>query len=129
MRTLFCPRPFAASVNAFDAVHADLRAFVAERDWDQFHSPKDLAVGLAVEAGELLENFQWSDPAPEDLRKDEARMARVRHETADVLLYALLLADKLGFDPVEAAREKLAINRAKYPADRARGRASKYTEL
>lgn len=116
-------------MHAFDAVRADLRAFVAERDWDAFHSPKDLAVSLAVEAGELLENFQWADPSAAELRADAARLARVRHEAADVLLYSLLLADKLGFDLLAAAQEKLRVNREKYPADLARGKATKYTEL
>lgn len=116
-------------MHAFDALSADLRAFVAERDWDRFHAPKDLAVGLSVEAGELLEHFQWVNPSAADLRADAERLTRVRHETADVLLYAMLLADKLGFDLAEAAREKLALNRAKYPVEKARGRSSKYTEL
>ena len=114
---------------SFDAVRADLRAFVQERDWDQFHSPKDLAVGLAVEAGELLEHFQWRDPSAEALRADPARLQALREETADVMLYAMLLADKLGFDLLEACREKLARNREKYPVERSRGSAAKYTEL
>ncbi|HWG92423.1 MAG TPA: nucleotide pyrophosphohydrolase [Candidatus Thermoplasmatota archaeon] len=113
---------------SFDEVRADLRAFVAERDWDQFHSPKDLALGLAVEAGELLQEFQWRDPSAGELRGDAARLAAVKAETADVVLYAMLLADKLGFDLLEACREKLAANRAKYPVERARGSAAKYTE-
>lgn len=110
-------------------VRRDLRRFVAEREWDRFHRPKDLAMSLAIEAGELLECFQWSDPSAEDLARDPARLARVREETADVLLYAMLLADKLGFDLEEAARDKLAANERKYPVEKARGSAAKYTEL
>lgn len=107
----------------------DLRSFVDERAWDPFHTPKDLAVGLTVEAGELLENFQWQDPRPADIRADPRRLQQVRDETADVFLYALLLADKIGFDVLEAARAKLAANRIKYPIEKSRGKATKYTEL
>ncbi len=105
-----------------------LRAFAEERDWDQFHSPKNLAMALAGEAGELLENFQWlteeqsRHPAPEVL-------AAAGEEIADVLLYLIRLADKLGIDPVAAADRKMLANAAKYPVDKARGTAKKYTEL
>lgn len=112
-----------------DALRRDLRAFVDERDWDQFHSPKDLAVGLSVEAGELLEVFQWWNPTADEARADDAKRSRIEDETADVLLYALLVADKMGFDVVDAARRKLARNRERYPVDKARGSAAKYTEL
>lgn len=105
-----------------------LRRFAAERDWDQFHSPKNLAAALTVEASELLEHFQW-------LTEDQSRslspetIALVREEIADVLLYLLRLADKLDIDPVTAAKDKLIRNAQKYPADKARGSAKKYTEL
>lgn len=112
----------------YQALREDLRAFVSERDWDRFHTPKDLAVGLNVEAGELLEHFQWTDPAPEAIR-EEGDLEEVRREVADVLLYCVLLADVLGFDLVEAGQDKLALNRERYPADEVRGSASKYTEL
>ncbi len=105
-----------------------LRDFAAERDWDQFHSPKNLAMALSAEAGELVENFQWLTeeqsraPAPETL-------AAASEEIADVLLYLVRLADKLGIDPVAAADAKLIANARKYPADKARGNARKYTDL
>lgn len=105
-----------------------LRDFAAERDWDQFHSPKNLAMALSAEAGELVENFQWlteeqsRTPAPETL-------AAASEEIADVLLYLVRLADKLGIDPVAAADAKLIANARKYPADKARGNARKYTDL
>lgn len=114
--------------DGLEHLREDLRTFVAERDWEQFHTPKDLAVGLNVEAGELLEHFQWRDPTPEELR-EEGDLEAVRREVADVLLYGLLLADALGFDPVEAAGDKLAENRERYPADEVRGSAAKYTDL
>ncbi len=112
-----------------DALRRELRAFVDAREWDQFHAPKNLAVSLAIEAGELLEVFQWVNPTASELRDDAARLARVREEVADAFLYALLLADKLGFDLVEAARAKLDVNAARYPVARARGRSTKYSEL
>lgn len=112
---------------SFEDVRRELRQFVDERAWDAFHSPKDLALSVAVEAGELLEVFQWRDvPAGELSAADRRRLAE---ETADVVMYCMLLADKAGFDLLEAVREKLAQNRAKYPAEKARGRADKYDRL
>lgn len=105
----------------------ELRAFAAERDWDQFHTPKNLASALSVEAAELLEPFQWlkTGELPElDERKQEA----IRHELADVLIYLVRLADKLDVDLMAAASGKLAHNRAKYPAEKVRGDSRKYTE-
>lgn len=107
-------------MTALDEVLTELRAFVAERDWAQFHTPENLAKSIAIEAGELLEEFQWSA---------EADRERVLAELADVLTYALLLADRLGADPAEIIRGKLAETRAKYPADLARGRSEKYDRL
>jgi NTP pyrophosphatase (non-canonical NTP hydrolase) len=111
----------------FASVRGDLRTFVDERDWDAFHSPKDLALSVAVEAGELLEVFQWRDPAARELTPEDRR--RVAEETADVVMYCMLLADKAGFDLLEAVGDKLARNREKYPAEKARGRADKYDRL
>jgi len=106
----------------------ELRKFAADRDWDQFHSPKNLAMALSAEAGELLEVFQWLTPE-ESRDLPDAKQAAVSAEIADVLLYVIRLADKLGIDPVEAARRKLEDNARKYPQDKARGNAKKYTEL
>jgi len=102
----------------------ELRAFAAARDWAQFHSPKNLACALSVEAAELLEHFQWmTEDASRTL--DDARRAAVAHEAADVLLYLVQLADQLGIDLCAAAREKIAINGAKYPVSTARGNSRK----
>lgn len=109
-----------------EALRKDLRAFVEARDWDRFHDPKDLALSLTLEASELLEVFQWREPG-KPLTEDER--IRIAEEASDVLLYALLLADRAGFDLVDAARAKLAANAAKYPVDRARGRSDKYDKL
>ena len=103
---------------------AALRAFAAERDWEQFHAPKNLAVALIVEAGELLEHFQWLSEE-QSRRLDEATRRKVEEEIADVLLYLLRLADMLGIDPVAAADRKIARNAEKYPADEVRGRSDK----
>jgi NTP pyrophosphatase (non-canonical NTP hydrolase) len=105
-----------------------LRAFAAERDWQPFHSPKNLALALSVEAGELLEQFQWMGDE-ESRRLAVEKHAAVREEVADVLLYLVRLADQLGIDLVAAAHDKIAINARKYPADKARGSSRKYTEL
>lgn len=109
-------------------LQAALRRFADERDWGQFHTPKNLAAALSVEAAELLEHFQWLTDEQSRLLSDEQRQA-VSHEIADVLFYLLQLSDRLEIDVAAAAREKLAINAAKYPADKARGSIRKYTEL
>ena len=107
---------------------ARLRAFASERDWDQFHSPKNLASALSVEAAELLEHFQWLTEEESRHLSGDKREA-VALEAADVLLYLIQLSDKLGIDLMEAAARKLEINRAKYPVDAAHGTSRKYTEL
>jgi dCTP diphosphatase len=115
-------------VTDIENLREQLRAFAAERDWDQFHSPKNLAMALSAEAGELLETFQWLTEE-QSRRLSPGAMAAAGEEIADVLLYLIRLADKLGIDPIDAAKRKLAANAAKYPADKARGNARKYTEL
>jgi NTP pyrophosphatase (non-canonical NTP hydrolase) len=105
-----------------------MRQFAAARDWDQFHSPKNLAAALSVEAAELLEHFQWLSEAA-SLELPAAQRVAVGHEMADVLLYLVRLADKLDIDLAAAAAAKLELNAAKYPVDKARGSSRKYTEL
>jgi len=104
-----------------------VREFVAERDWDQFHTPKNLASALSVEAAELLEHFQWLRHGRIDELGPE-KLVQVRHEMADVLVYLVRLADKLNVDLPAAVEEKMVLNRAKYPADLVRGDARKYHE-
>lgn len=111
----------ADSVNRVDDVTHELRDFVAERDWSQFHSPENLAKSISIESAELLECFQWSGA--------DYSSAEVRDELADVLTYCLLLADRLGLDPEEIVRQKLQRTREKYPADKSRGRSTKYDRL
>jgi NTP pyrophosphatase (non-canonical NTP hydrolase) len=102
-----------------------VRAFVAERDWERFHSPKNLAMALSVEASELVELFQWLTEE-ESAALDGAARRRVAEELADVLWFLVRLADRLDIDLLEAAERKLAENAKKYPADRVRGKADKY---
>ena len=104
-----------------------VRVFVNERDWDQFHTPKNLSAALSVEAAELLEHFQWLQHGRiEELGAD--KLEQVRHEMADVLVYLVRLADKLDVDLMAAFEDKMVLNRAKYPADKVRGDARKYHE-
>jgi dCTP diphosphatase len=115
-------------IDSLAALRVRLRGFVAERDWDKFHNPKNLAMALVAEAGELVEHFQWLTAEQADGLSPEAR-EEVEHEIADVLIYLVELADRLNIDPLAAAEKKLAINAAKYPAEKARGRATKYSKL
>jgi NTP pyrophosphatase (non-canonical NTP hydrolase) len=105
------------------------RRFTDERDWEQFHHPKDLAMGICLEAGELMEPFLWKNLDVDEIRADEGLMEKVREELADVLILSLCMANTLGIDVSDAVRGKMALNEKKYPVDKARGRADKYTEL
>ncbi|HZL89497.1 MAG TPA: nucleotide pyrophosphohydrolase [Pirellulaceae bacterium] len=100
-----------------------IRRFVEERDWRQFHSPKNLSMSLAIEAAELMEHFQWIDIAQSRAAaRDPAKLAAIQDELADVLCYALALANELDIDLAAAVRAKMIKNAAKYPADEYRGR-------
>ncbi len=110
-----------------DELKGRVRAFVAERDWDRFHSPKNLAMALSVEASELVEVFQWLTEE-ESATLDAKQRRRAAEELADVLWFLVRLADRLDIDLLEAAETKLAANAAKYPADRVRGKARKYDD-
>ncbi len=102
-----------------------IREFNRERDWGQFHTPKNIAMALSVEAAEITECFQWLTQE-QSAALDEKRLAEVRDEIGDVMIYLINLADKLGIDPIEAARDKIKKNRIKYPVDLARGVARKF---
>ena len=105
-----------------ETIIEELRKFNQERDWDQFHNGKDLAIGLSIEASELLEAFLWKDP-------EDVKMDKVREELADVLNYAFQIADKYNLDIKEIMLDKIRRNAKKYPVDKARGSAKKYNEL
>lgn len=114
--------------DTLESLRERLRRFADERDWDQFHAPKNLAIALSVEAAELLEHFQWlSEEASRSL--GPGQLEQVREELADVLLYLVRLADKLGIDLAQAASDKIERNAEKYPADKARGSSKKYRDL
>jgi NTP pyrophosphatase (non-canonical NTP hydrolase) len=110
------------------ALAQELDQFAEDRDWRQFHSPKNLASALVVEAGELLEHFQWMTEAQSRELAPDKRDA-IGAELADVLLYLIQLATALSIDPVAAAQTKLKLNELKYPVNRARGNSKKYDEL
>ena len=105
-----------------DEVLSRLRRFRDDRDWKQFHNPKDLSLALSIEAAELLELFLWKSP-------EEADVSKVKEELADVISYALLLADAYELDIEEVVLDKISQNEKKYPVSKAKGTAKKYTEL
>jgi NTP pyrophosphatase (non-canonical NTP hydrolase) len=106
----------------------ELRKFAKERDWEQFHSPKNLSMALAVEVAEILEIFQW---LTEDQTRnlDQKTLNKVKEEIGDIQIYLVRLSDQLGFSPLEAAHEKLKLYQKKYPPEKAKGNAKKYTEF
>ncbi len=108
-----------------ETLKEEIKAFIQARDWEQFHAPKNLALALSVEAAEILEIFQWKG---NDQPLTEREIEGLRQEIGDVLVYLLELADKYGIDIIQAARDKLALNEKKYPAEKVRGKAWKYTE-
>ena len=111
-----------------DRLRDRLRAFATARDWNQFHSPKNLAIALSVEAGELLEHFQWiSDNDSQTL--PPGKLGEVEEEMADVLLYLIRLADMLDVELLQAADKKIEANARKYPVEKSCGSSKKYTEL
>jgi NTP pyrophosphatase (non-canonical NTP hydrolase) len=109
-------------MNDIKAIIQELLKFRNERDWEQFHNPKDLALAINVEAGELLELFLWKNAS-------DANKEKVKEELADVFAFALLLADKYGFDVKEIILEKIKLNGEKYPVDKSKGTSKKYDEL
>jgi dCTP diphosphatase len=113
--------------DSLEALRERLARFAAERDWDQFHSPKNLSMALIAEAAELVEHFQWLSEAQSRALPPE-KLQQVAHELADILIYLVRMADKLGVDLVGAAYEKIQINERRYPAERVRGDARRASE-
>jgi len=115
--------PFADKQTTVAALRAVVAEFVAERDWRQFHTPKNLSMSLAIEAAELMEHFQWLTPRESrELAQEPDKLAEVGDELSDILCYALALANELGIDVAAAFERKMAANRKKYPAAEFRGR-------
>ena len=115
-------------VDRIDKLRSQLAQFATERDWDQFHNPKNLAMALVAEAGELVEHFQWLSPQQAANLSAETK-SEVALEIADVLLFLLRLADKLEIDPIAAAEQKMQLNAEKYPVEKSKGIATKYNKL
>ncbi len=114
--------------NGLQALLIELREFSKERDWDQFHSPKNLSMALAAEAGELLEHFQWLNEA-ESQCMDNSKKLEVSLEMADILLYLVRLSDVLNIDLMQASHKKIALNHKKYPIVLSKNKSQKYTNL
>ena len=104
-----------------------IKEFREERDWDQYHSPKNLAMALMVEVGELAEHFQWLTPE-ESHNIPPEKLEKIKDEIGDIMIYLANLADKLNIDPVQAAHDKVEKNRSKYPAEKVAGKSLKYSE-
>jgi dCTP diphosphatase len=121
------PVPIPVTTSDLEIIRDRLRKFTAERDWGRYHSPKNLAMALIAEAAELVEHFQWLSEAQSDTLGLE-KLKAVEDELADVLLYLVCLADRLGIDLAGAAMAKITRNEVRYPADTVRGSAKKYTE-
>ncbi len=113
--------------DSLEKLKADLREFAGEREWDQFHSPKNLSMALIADAAELIEHFQWlTQEQSSNLPAD--KLKEVEQELADILNYVIRISDKLGIDLIEAANKKIDLNAEKYPADAVKGSAKKYSE-
>lgn len=115
------------AVDTLANITSKLDAFVEQRDWNQFHSIKNLVASISIEAAELSETVQWSNPTTAEAQADPQLSQQIAHETADVMLYCLRLCSVMGFDPVDIMNQKFAINADKYPAELVRGSSAKYT--
>lgn len=109
-------------MNEIATITNTIKKFNEEREWEQFHNPKDLAISISVEANELLESFLWKDP-------DEADISKIKEELADVLILSFQMAYKCGLDIEEIMNDKIALNAKKYPVEKAKGKATKYDKL
>ena len=107
-------------------LQSKISSFCEERDWDKFHTPKNLAISICLEAAELLENFQW---AKEDLILNKENVVRISDELADVLIYSIRLWEIMGLDPIDIANKKIEKNGIKYPVKLSKGKSEKYTDL
>jgi dCTP diphosphatase len=112
--------------DSLNELRGRINQFVRERDWEQFHSPKNLAMAMIVEAAEVVEHFQWDTPE-ESARFDDEKREQVAHELADTFVYLLRIAEVTGIDLIAAANRKIDLNAQKYPVEKARGSNAKYT--
>lgn len=107
----------------------EINKFASEREWDQFHSPKNIATSISIESAELLECFQWSDPEISEVLADDKLLKSVEEEIADVMIYSLRLCSILGSEPIKIMKSKLEKNTEKYPVSKSKGKSTKYHEL
>ena len=114
-------------MNELEKIRLRIRQFAADRDWDQFHSPKNLSMALAAESGELLEQFQWLTEEQSKKLSSE-KLHNIKEELADIQIYLIRLADKLNIDIIDVVHKKIEVNEKKYPADKVKGSAKKYDE-
>jgi NTP pyrophosphatase (non-canonical NTP hydrolase) len=122
--------PMTDPTTTFAETKARVLAFARERDWEQFHAPKNLSMALAAEAAELMEHFLWATPEQSrEVAREPAKRKKIEEELADVVIYALEFANMTGLDMAAAIEAKMAANAKKYPVEKARGRSEKYTEL
>lgn len=115
-------------MNELTKIAKDLEEFAVKRDWNQFHSPKNLSMALSVEVAELVEEFQWLTEE-QSAKLATEKLAKVKDEIGDIMIYLVRLSSKLGIDLISAANDKILKNEKKYPVDKAKGNAKKYTEL
>jgi NTP pyrophosphatase (non-canonical NTP hydrolase) len=115
-------------MNELTKIAKDLEEFAVKRDWNQFHSPKNLSMALSVEVAELVEEFQWLTEE-QSAKLSPEKLAKVKDEIGDIMIYLVRLSSKLGIDLISAAKEKTLKNEIKYPVDKAKGNAKKYSEL
>lgn len=121
---------FSDSVTTLAEMKSRVLAFARDRDWEQFHAPKNLSMALAAEAAELMEHFLWAAPeASREIANQPAKRAKIEEELADVIIYALEFANMTGIDVAAAVERKMEANAMKYPVEKARGRPDKYTDL
>ncbi len=114
---------------SIEDVIEEINRFASERDWDQFHTPKNLAASISIESGELMETLQWESPTFEEVSNDSEKRKRVEEELADVIIYSLRFCSLLGSDPIEIMRAKMEKNSDKYPVSKSKGSAKKYSDL
>lgn len=115
-------------MNELTKIAKDLEEFAVNRDWNQFHSPKNLSMALSVEVAELVEEFQWLTEE-QSTKLSPEKLAKVKDEIGDIVIYLVRLSSKLGIDLISAANDKILKNEKKYPIDKAKGNAKKYSEL
>ncbi len=112
-----------------DDLTEKINQFASERDWDQFHTPKNLASSISIESGELMETIQWESPTFKEVANNPEKRKKIEEELADVMIYSLRFCSKLGSNPVEIMNSKLEKNSEKYPVSKSKGNAKKYSEL